>query len=356
MTGFQIDGIGTAAPNRSLDQQKAVDLARLTCRATKTQQRLLPQLYRRTSVQQRGSVLFDDAGETAFYPPAQTETDPGPTTAERIEQYNQQAPRLACEAASAAIQDADIKPGDITDLITVSCTGFASPGVDYQLIKQLELPPTVSRTNIGFMGCHGAFNGLRVARGIAAANPDAHVLICCVELCSLHLSYGWDPQRIVANALFADGAGAVVGSAGQTDWSLIANGSCVMPDSEDLMTWHIGDHGFEMTLSPRVPDVICKHLPGWLSDWLAQHELDISRINSWAVHPGGPRIVAAVADSLSIPNDSLAASLDVLAGRGNMSSPTILFILERLRAQGAQLPCVALGFGPGLTVEAFLLA
>ncbi|HEX6984907.1 MAG TPA: 3-oxoacyl-[acyl-carrier-protein] synthase III C-terminal domain-containing protein, partial [Planctomycetaceae bacterium] len=136
--------------------------------------------------------------------------------------------------------------------------------------------------------------------------------------------------------------------------SLIASGSFVVPDTADAMTWGIGDHGFEMTLSPRVPDLIHQALRPWLEGWLASQGVPLDRVGSWAVHPGGPRILSAAAEALGLPPESLAVSRDVLRDYGNMSSPTVLFLLDRLRRQNAPRPCVALGFGPGLTIEAAL--
>jgi prepilin-type processing-associated H-X9-DG protein len=135
------------------------------------------------------------------------------------------------------------------------------------------------------MGCHGAVNGLRVANGLSADGP---VLLCAVEVCSLHYHYGWDPQRIIANALFADGSAALVCTRQeQPGWRLRATGSCLIPDSEKAMAWTIGEHGFEMTLSRKVPSLIATHLRPWLSRWLAEQGLEQSDIASWAIHPGG---------------------------------------------------------------------
>jgi predicted naringenin-chalcone synthase len=184
------------------------------------------------------------------------------------------------------------------------------------------------------------------------------VLLCAVEWCSLHYRFQWDPERFIGNVLFADGAAAIVGAQGPEGddaWKVVATGSCLMPDSTDAMTWHIGDHGFEMTLSSRVPDLIGEHLRPWLSSWLQKHGLTIEQIGSWAIHPGGPRIVSAVEESLKLPREATAVSREVLAQCGNMSSPTVLFILDRLRARHAARPCVMLGFGPGLMAEAALL-
>jgi predicted naringenin-chalcone synthase len=166
-----------------------------------------------------------------------------------------------------------------------------------------------------------------------------------------------DPQKIVANALFSDGAAALVGTAdaNKRPWRLVDQFSCVLPDTAHLMAWWIGDHGFEMRLSAQVPAIIEESLRPWLGEHLARHGLCVSDVQSWAIHPGGPRILTACANSLGIHHDSLEPSQHILAEYGNMSSPTVLFILERLRAQGDCLPCVMLAFGPGLTIEAALI-
>jgi predicted naringenin-chalcone synthase len=261
--------------------------------------------------------------------------------------------------AGEALAQARLNAGEITHLITVSCTGMKAPGVDYELIQKLGLAPTVQRTHIGFMGCHGAINGLRVARAFADSEPEARVLLCAVELCVLHYFYGWDPQKIIANAIFADGAAAVAGApdwlAPAGSWRVTATGSCLIPNSREAMSWTIGDHGFEMTLSKRVPGLIHEHLRPWLESWLARRGLSREAIGSWAIHPGGPRILDATAEALGLGEEQIAASRAVFAAHGNMSSPTVLFIIEHLRARQAPLPCVALAFGPGLIAEGALI-
>jgi predicted naringenin-chalcone synthase len=168
---------------------------------------------------------------------------------------------------------------------------------------------------------------------------------------------------LVANALFSDGAAAVVARAGppaappkrDDGWSLAASGTLLLDDSADDMTWRIGDHGFRMTLSARVPELIRARVGSWLEGWLAEQGLGLEQIGSWAIHPGGPRIVSSVEGALGLVREHTAVSREVLAELGNMSSATILFILERLRRRAAPRPCVALAFGPGLVVEAALL-
>src|SRR5262245_20246348 len=356
--------LGTALPPNRVTQEQGAQVAQVLCLDPR-QSSLVPTLYRQTEITGRNMVIRDDvvrdviAGSResgSVFLPNGRPGDRGPTTSQRMDVYNEEAPKLALEASRRALADANVDAESVTHLVTVSCTGFAAPGVDIALIRGLGLPATTQRVHVGFMGCHGALNGLRAARGLAAAEPDATVLLCAVELCSIHYHYGWNPKRVVANALFADGAGAaVVRADGPADaWQLAAHGACLFPDSAYAMTWDIGDHGFDMTLSTKVPNLISQHLPRWLDAWLGRHGLTIDRVGSWAVHPGGPRVLNSVTHALRLDAAVTQHSQEVLTRHGNMSSPTILFILDRLRRAGAALPCVALGFGPGLAVEAAL--
>ena len=272
--------------------------------------------------------------------------------------YESHALELAERAAREALRDSNTAPDEISHLVTVSCTGFKAPGVDVGLVQSLGLDSGVSRTHIGFMGCHGALNGLRVASALSQSSESAKVLLCCVELCSLHHQYAANAQQIVANALFSDGAAAVVGTSRNEPqaWKVIDQFSHMLPETADLMSWRIGDHGFEMQLSPAVPSIIQAVLRPWLQEQLSRHSLRIEDIKSWAIHPGGPRILTACADSLSLDYSYLRPSQNVLAEYGNMSSPTVLFILKQLQAEPDSLPCVMLAFGPGLTIEAALIA
>lgn len=279
----------------------------------------------------------------------------GPPTAVRMDLYAETAPPLAVTAAAAAVRESRIPAERVTHLVTVSCTGFVAPGLDVPLIRELGLRPTVERTHVGFMGCHGAVNGLRVASAFAGADSAAVVLTVCVELCSLHYYYGGEPGKVVANALFADGAAAVVGSAGTEPWGVAATGSVLLPDSTKEMGWTVGDHGFEMILTKKIPRLITAHLRPWMDEWLATHGLTVETVGSWAVHPGGPKILSAVEESLGLSPDRMKPSRDVLSEFGNMSSPTVLFILDRLRKADAPRPIVVLGFGPGMVAEAALI-
>ena len=356
-------GFGTALPDHRFTQAELAELHAGFCRIDPTRERTLRALYRRSGVRTRGSVILDVPDgpldrRQSFYRPARDEADPGPATAERMCVYAASAPRLAVSAAGRALASAGASAESVTHLITVSCTGFMAPGIDASIIEVLGLPPTTQRTHVGFMGCHGSLNGLRVARSFADGSPEHVSLVCSVELCTLHFSYGWDPDMMVANALFADGAAAVVGRAADGaagEWRIGGTGTFLIPGSRDDMTWRIGDHGFRMTLSARVPDLIEKHLAGWMVGWLAEHDLVLADVASWAVHPGGPRIVSSVERALGIDSSHAEVPRAVLSECGNMSSATILFILDRLRRADAPRPCVALAFGPGLVVEALLI-
>ncbi len=373
MHSFEILGLGTALPEHSISQAGMATFA-ATCvlpelSDSKNPRALVQALYRRAGVQTRHSVLLesssdDEATAERFYRFAKRPEDRGPGTAERIQRFERDAPELAARAAVIALQESAIDPTQVTHLITVSCSGFSAPGVDLSLIEDLGLSRKIARTHVGFMGCHGALNGLRVAHAFAAAaDPAAVVMVCAVELCTLHHQYGWDPQKIVANSLFADGAAAVVGRAASENSApgdslpgrLVDSFSCVIPETADMMTWRIGDHGFEMSLSPEVPAVITRMLPNVLADFLGRNNLTPPDINSWAIHPGGPRILAATAEAANLSDEKMHASVSILQRCGNMSSPTVLFILNELRSRNAELPCLMLGFGPGLNVEMALL-
>ncbi len=361
---FKILGLGTAVPPNTMSQQEATELAHKVVCQTEQQQRLLSVLYRKAGVENRHTALPHRIAEQWLPPSIADESESklaptfGPTTAERMQYFAEHAPPIALRASEQALTNAGMEPREITHLVTVSCTGFDAPGVDTALIRGLGLRATTQRIQVGFMGCHGAINGLRTAQAIAGSDPSAKVLLCAAELCSLHYRFVWDPERIIANALFADGAAAVVGSAASPkeidSWSVAATGSCLIPDSEDAMTWRIGDHGFEMTLHAQVPELIHRHLRPWLAEWLPQHGQSLETIASWAIHPGGPRILSAIAESLSLPLEATNVSREILASHGNMSSPTVLFIVNRLRELKAPRPCLALGFGPGLFAEAAL--
>ncbi len=356
-----LTGFGTAVPPVRISQQDAAELVAPFNAQSEGEGRLLRELYRRSGVKSRHSVILKAAEgglstRQSFYAEPASGHEHGPATSARMACYAAHAGQLGTTAAQQALQAANCEPGEITHLVTVSCTGFQSPGLDVEILQTLPLRPSTTRTHLGFMGCHGALNGLRVANAFAQADSKARVLMVASELCSLHHQYGWSPDRIVSNSLFADGAAAVV--LGQSDQGRVqyrSSGSCVLPDTLQEMTWQIGNHGFEMTLSAKVPDLIRTHLGRWTGEWLASFGMTLQDVAGWAIHPGGPRILTACGEALGLDRAQWATSEGVLAEFGNMSSPTVLFVLERLLETGITGPIVMLAFGPGLTIEAALV-
>ncbi|MCO8124601.1 type III polyketide synthase [Stieleria sp. TO1_6] len=383
-------------PGQEVTQDDALAMSSDIICQDERQKRLLRMLFRKSGVTSRRTVI---PWKTAyFWNKDGGAAGRGPGTGDRMSLYERYAPPLATEACRQAMgMDASdlqlvpirerlegcdplgsdgevqsdgfgpistplkIDPASVTHLVTVSCTGFAAPGLDWHLFDALGLSPQVQRVQVGFMGCHGGINGLRAARGLAAADPDAVVLLCAVELCSLHYRMSWEDEAMVGNALFADGSAAVVivGRNRVAEFSqgisIIDCASIRIPDSDDQMSWRIGDHGFDMTLTGQVPGSIQGHLQEWLSQWLAPHGLSPESIGDWIVHPGGPRILDATEQALGLPENELGHSREVLSELGNMSSPTVLFVLQRALRAGNTGPRVVLAFGPGLVAEATLL-
>jgi alpha-pyrone synthase len=276
-----------------------------------------------------------------------------PGTAARMERYEAEALPLATQAVDRLAETEG--PGwsaGISHLILTSCTGFMAPGLDAALAARLGLDPSVERTTVGFMGCNAAFNALKLGRHIIRSDPRARVLLVNVELCTLHYRETADLEEALAFLLFADGASAALVTAERRGLALDRFAVTLLPEGCDLITWHIRDHGFAMRLSGAVPAAISRHLPEHAAGILDQRP--VSAIDLWAVHPGGRSVLDAVGASLALPPEALDTSRSVLAERGNMSSVTIMAVLERLLAgPAATTPAtgIALGFGPGLSIE-----
>lgn len=350
--------IGTAVPPHKIDQQEAFEWTCASLDTIPAQRRLLQRLYTMSGIATRYSCVDDAATmlATSRFAPGRALADT-PTTAERMAIYQRESVKLGTAAARNALAEL---PADataqITHLIVVSCTGFFAPGLDLAIAQQLGLDARVQRTLIGFMGCAAAFNGLRLASQITSAQPTARVLLVCVELCTLHLQPGNERSTLTVASLFSDGAaacvvGAGVPSEGNELFVLNRMHTEVLPDTSDAMGWQIGDHGFVMRLSPDVPRQVGELASSALTTLLAG-QLPPS---FWAIHPGGRAIVDRLAEQLDLTPAQTAASYGVLRNYGNMSSPTILFVLravrEELRAAERPAHGVAAAFGPGLVTE-----
>jgi predicted naringenin-chalcone synthase len=289
---------------------------------------------------QRGSGHFSSHDAREFYRQGNF-----PNTAQRMKLFEQTAPLLMRKAVDRLALNEKERSG-ITHVLVTCCTGLYAPGLDFEIVDHLGLAPGVERTMVGFMGCYAAINALKLARHIVRSDPNAGVLMVNLELCTLHFQETQDLEQVLSFLVFADGAAASLITAGEQGFALDSFKAVMVPETKGLITWKIRELGFDMLLSGQVP--------GELGRALHEGELMAERdgIDLWAVHPGGRSILDAVEKGLDLPADALAASRDVLSRYGNMSSATVMFVLERMMqlAQPGQRGC-AMSFGPGLTAE-----
>lgn len=274
-----------------------------------------------------------------------------PTTAERMRLFEEHAPKLAVETVEKLALGAEARR--ITHVIVTSCTGMYAPGLDLDLVDRCGLDPSVERTMVGFMGCYAAINALKLARHAVRSEPASRVLVLNLELCSLHLQQTSELEQMLSFLVFGDGCAASVVSADPTGLALDRFHAALVPDTRDLITWKARDQGFDMFLSGRVPGAIASGLPRVAEAVLAGAAPEA--IDLWAVHPGGRSVLDAVEQGLGLPKEALAASRSVLQRFGNMSSATVMFVLESMlaTARSGERGC-AMSFGPGLTAETML--
>jgi len=272
-----------------------------------------------------------------------------PGTADRMRKFESVAPALAVEAAEKLLEGED--RSRITHLVVTSCTGFSAPGIDLALVERCGLRPSIERTMVGFMGCYAAINALKLARHIVRSEPKARVLAVNLELCTLHLHETADLEEILSFLLFADGCAAALVSADPVGVAIQSFQAALVPDTRELIRWHIREQGFDMVLSGGVPGAIRTALTASRDTILG----GANDIDLWAVHPGGRTVLDAVEEAFALPPAALAASRSVLHDYGNMSSGTVMFVLDRIMraATRGQRGC-AMSFGPGLVAETMM--
>jgi alpha-pyrone synthase len=280
------------------------------------------------------------------------------STERRMRRYQVEAVPLGKEAAERALTAAGLTADRLGLFAVCSCTGYATPGLDILLARDLGMSPSVQRLFVGHMGCYAALPGLGTAADFVVAR-ERPALLLCAELTSLHLQpvgIRADLQQIVSHALFSDAAAAVVLTPGGAGYAVREVAAVTDATTADHMTWEVTDLGFRMGLSPRVPAVLSVHVRKLVDDLLTRHGLQIADVDGWAVHPGGPKILDVVQQQLGLDDVALADSRGVLAAYGNCSSPTVLLVLDALRRRPVPpRRVVLLAFGPGLTLYGTLL-
>lgn len=283
-------------------------------------------------------------------------------TQDRNERYLAEALPLGELAIRRCLDAAGLEPKQVDDLIIVSCTGIDTPGLDLLLAGKMGMSPWLRRTCVLGMGCYGAFPGLLRAREAALARPGSHALVLAVEICSLHFQPGdASLENVVSSALFADGAAAALVStrAGEAQGPTLVD-SITYSDYQtfDHMAFHLTDHGFRMSLSAYVPKLLAAKVEEFAAALLARNGLAVGDVAHWGVHPGSKKILDYVQERLALPAGALDPSRKVLFEYGNMSSATVLFVLDELQRQRSPNRgdyAVLMSFGPGLTMESALV-
>ncbi|MGA2553123.1 MAG: type III polyketide synthase [Burkholderiaceae bacterium] len=352
MTTACINRIATAVPPHDMHNGFIAFAESLV--ADGTPRNLFRRMVRQSAISHRYSflnlIVTEDGGvydADAFFVP-----NSFPTTARRMQAFEQFAPRLAQDALDKLALSEEERRA-ITHVIVTSCTGLYAPGLDYDIVEHLGLNPSVERTFIGFMGCYAAISALKTARHIIRSEPGAKILLVSLELCSLHMQETQNLEQLLAFLVFADGCAAYLVTAEPTGLAIDSFLAVVLPDTNPLITWRIGEKGFDMHLSGKVPGELRRGLAA--AGTQITQGADLRSIDLWAVHPGGRTILDAVEQGLELAPEALSDSRHILLNYGNMSSPSVVFVLERLmqHARPGQLGC-AMSFGPGVTAETML--
>lgn len=355
-----INAIETALPDNCFSQETFTDFY-LQSTDDETDRRKIQIVSRRSGIRERYSVIRDFGAQPEdfeFFAPNRS-LAPEPGISSRMQLYRKHAVALSTKAIRK-IKGFDQMKKEITHLITVTCTGMFAPGNDIDLINELQLNPTVSRTGVNFMGCNAAIIALRQADTICKADPSAQVLVVCTELCSIHFQKRYNDDYILSNLIFGDGAAAVLVSGKPSARhehavQITRFDSTIAYNGYNDMAWQLSETGFIMNLSSYVSSIIKENMQP-LFDAIG---LKPEEIHQWAIHPGGKKILDDVADALHLQNNELAHSYGVLRDFGNMSSPTVLFVLKQVLDEQAKVvkghKVFTAAFGPGLSIETMQL-
>lgn len=355
-----IISIATSSPAYAHKQEEILQYMQKNYQLDAEEKRKLAFLYHQSGIETRHSVIPDYGNNLTglkFLP--ENDDDPFPTIDQRMELYKSKASAISIEAINKCI-DTHITADQITHLITISCTGMSAPGLDLEIMEAMELSPTLFRTSINFMGCYAAIHGLKLAKFICDSEPDAQVVIVATELCTLHFQKEFTLENASSSLLFADGSAAVLISNKTTSPKALqieSFHSQVSFQGKKDMAWEISTKGFLMTLSSYIPQLIKEDIELLIAGALQKKGLTHQEITHWCIHPGGKKIVDVIEQKLSLTTEQTKFARKVLAENGNMSSPTILFVLKEIMdasiKPGENIFGVA--FGPGLTMETFLV-
>ena len=356
----KIISIGTAVPAHRHEQKDILQFMQTVYALPEEEKRKIRFLYRQAGISTRYSVIPDyslPADGWAFYSPTEN-LEPFPTLEKRMQWYQQHAAALSLQAINKCLQQ---KQRPVTHLITVSCTGMSAPGLDLELLELLQLPDTTFRTSVNFMGCYAAIHALKMADAFCKAHADANVLVICTELCTLHFQKEPSIDNITSSMLFSDGAAAVLVTGDNAEAGLRIDHffSMISFKGKKDMAWELSSTGFQMTLSSYIADMIEGDFNQLVSKAIDAAGLQKEDITHWCIHPGGKKILEAVHKSLDFTNGQLQPCYDVLDEYGNMSSPTVLFVLEKIMhslQQKKDQKIFGAAFGPGLTMETFILS
>ncbi|MFA5606161.1 MAG: type III polyketide synthase [Leucobacter sp.] len=354
----QLVSIGTAVPGFPIAQAALRDFFTGQPGVGRLTQRLIGAAFDQSAIDFRYAVIGGPGGEPLFFG-----TDDAlrtPTTGERNALFRRAAPALLEAASRRALEESGYSAADITHVITVSCTGGFAPGPEFLLARALGVMDSAERLHLGFMGCAAALPALRTAARFVAAQPDAVVLVACTELCSLHVRASSDPEQIVAASVFGDGAAAAIVADGRSGSEALQGttleigefATAVTATGESDMDWSIGDTGFEMRLSAEVPRIVGREIAAVVARMLSGGSPQ--DVEAWAVHPGGRSVLDRVQSGLGLSDAVMLGSRSTLREYGNMSSATVLFILQGILRDPTLFDgdrVAALAFGPGLTVE-----
>jgi predicted naringenin-chalcone synthase len=357
--------ISTASPPYKVLQEKAASELKKRMDVRPAVSRLIDATSIHSGIDSRFIVVPDaeDNVIQKFYSNNGSYIKPG--TQVRMNEYEKWSKRLSKEAVAKLIEDNNFDPAKIERLITISCTGFFAPGLDYYLIEEFKIPQSVKRTNIGFMGCAASITGFNSAfEALNSVNgKELNTLLVSVELCSLHLQTEPTRDNILANMIFADGCAAALFSnsshfSTKNKFKIVGIETFLFNNSAEYMGWKIGDFGFEMILSQELPKIILESACPELSKIIFSKDINKNEIKYWALHPGGRAILDSLQNGLGLTDEQMFPSRNVLKNFGNMSSASILFVLkEILKTSDLKKDeyCCAVAFGPGLTMETALL-